>query len=91
MKHNKSTRVELKVKTNSIIMRIKSEKLSTRELEVLHFIASGYTVKEIAQLLFISETTVKSHTKNARAKLQTKNICHTVARAIQYKLLGSNY
>ena len=91
MKHNKSIRVELIVLTNSISMRIKSEKLSTRELEVLHLIASGYTVKEIAQLLFISETTVKSHTKNAREKLHTKNISHTIARAIQCKLLGSNY
>ena len=43
--------------------------LSDRELEVLRSIAAGNSNKEIAELLFISEKTVKSHVSNILGKL----------------------
>jgi len=43
--------------------------LSERELEVLRLIANGLANKEIAEKLFISEKTVKSHVSNIFSKL----------------------
>ncbi|MCB0018789.1 MAG: response regulator transcription factor [Anaerolineales bacterium] len=43
--------------------------LSEQELEVLRLIAAGHSNREIAELLFISEKTVKSHVSNILGKL----------------------
>jgi DNA-binding NarL/FixJ family response regulator len=50
-----------------------SHKLSVREIEVLSFIMLGFTTKEIADKLFISYETVKSHRKNILDKTGAKN------------------
>ncbi len=47
--------------------------LSPRETEILQFIAEGLTDKEIAERLFISLNTAKTHLKNILAKLQVKS------------------
>jgi NarL family two-component system response regulator LiaR len=43
--------------------------LSDREMEILRLIASGISNREIAEALFISEKTVKSHVSNILSKL----------------------
>ena len=43
--------------------------LTERELEVADLISRGYSNKDIAKILFISEYTVKDHTKNIYRKL----------------------
>jgi DNA-binding CsgD family transcriptional regulator len=48
-------------------------KLSVREIEVLGLIMLGYTNKDIADKLFISFETVKSHRKNILMKTGAKN------------------
>lgn len=45
------------------------EDLTERELEVLRLLPGGKRNKEIAQVLFISEGTVKSHVFNILSKL----------------------
>ncbi|WP_092437673.1 response regulator transcription factor [Williamwhitmania taraxaci] len=47
--------------------------LTTREKQILEFLAMGLLNKEIAEKLFISPHTVKNHTKNIYAKLGVKN------------------
>ena len=44
-----------------------------RENEVLQLLAKGCTRGQIARKLFISEETVKMHTKNIYKKLKAKN------------------
>ena len=46
-----------------------NKKLSLREKEVLNLIAKGYSNKEIAKILFLSEKTVKNHTSNIFKKI----------------------
>lgn len=48
----------------------KSEELSNREMEILTYLSKGYRYKEIADLLFISIETVRTHIRNIYEKLQ---------------------
>lgn len=50
------------------------ETLSVREMQVTDLIHQGKTEKEIACELYISQTTVHTHTKNIRCKLHARNI-----------------
>ena len=47
--------------------------LTTRELEVLRIVASGATNREVADRLYITESTVKVHLRNAMEKLHVRN------------------
>lgn len=47
--------------------------LSSREMEVLKLIASGFANKEIAQRLFLTESTVELHASRIRKKLNLKS------------------
>lgn len=53
--------------------KIKEFDLSDRETEVLKLIAQGYKNLEIAEKLFVSQNTIKSHIKNIYIKLDVKN------------------
>jgi len=57
------------------------EPLSKRELEVLQLIAKGLTNKEIASRLFLSQNTVKVHTRNIHGKLGVHSRTQAVAKA----------
>ena len=61
--------------------------ISEREIEVLHLIAAGLSNREIAEKLFISLNTVKTHTKNINSKLDVNNRTRAVARAKELGLL----
>ena len=61
--------------------------ISERELEVLHLIAAGLANREIADKLFISLNTIKTHTKNINSKLGVNSRTKAVARAKELKLL----
>lgn len=50
-----------------------SEKLTDRQKELLKLMANGFSNKEIAEKLFISESTVKYHIKNIYNILELKN------------------
>jgi len=48
-------------------------KLTKTELKMINFISEGYTNKEVAKKLTISEKTVKAHLTNIFIKLNLKN------------------
>ena len=50
-----------------------------RELEVLWLISDGLTNREIANRLYLSEETVKTHTRSLLAALQVRSRAHAVA------------
>ncbi|WP_244223064.1 helix-turn-helix domain-containing protein [Cupriavidus lacunae] len=53
--------------------------LTGRELEVLHMLSAGYRNRVIAQKLFLSELTVKSHLRRIHAKLGAQSRTDAVA------------
>lgn len=64
-----------------------SEKLSEREMQVLHQMASGKRNKEIAAELSIAEDTVKMHVKNIFEKLQVNDRTEAVTVALRRGIL----
>ncbi len=52
---------------------LKNYKLSQRESEVLKLLLQGYRIKDIANKLFIAESTVKEHLSSIYAELNVKN------------------
>lgn len=67
--------------------RYTAEHLSDRELEVIRYVAQGLSNKQIAQKLFISESTVKFHLQNLAKKLNTHNRTELVRKAALEKLI----
>jgi DNA-binding NarL/FixJ family response regulator len=61
--------------------------LSTREREVLVQLARGATTNQIAELLVISTSTVKTHIKHIMEKLEASNRAEAVAQAAALGLL----
>jgi len=62
--------------------------LSTRELDVLGLLSKGLTNLAIANDLFISPSTVKTHTLNIYKKLEAGNRTEAIIKAKAYGLIG---
>ena len=65
---------------------IKGKQLTRREMEVLYWIKEGKSTWESAQILEITERTVKYHLKNIFRKLNANNRTQAVSRAIEHGL-----
>ncbi|KRG10514.1 response regulator [Staphylococcus sp. NAM3COL9] len=64
-----------------------TNKLSKRESEVLAEMAKGKTNKEIAETLFVSEKTIKTHVSHIFNKLQVTDRTQAAIYAMQNKLI----
>ncbi len=79
-------------KNKNVANEINQEKiealgLSKREYEVLCEIASGLSNKEIAEKLFVSESTIKSHVSNILVKLDAKRRTQAIKIAKQLQII----
>jgi len=61
--------------------------LTARETEILQLVAEGLTNPEIAEMLFISPSTVDTHRKNIMSKLDIHSVAGLVKYAIQHKII----
>ena len=61
--------------------------ISHRELEVLKEMSQGSSNKEIADKLFIAESTVKTHVSNLLMKLHAKRRTEAIHKARDYRLI----
>lgn len=62
--------------------------LSQREMEVLSYLALGWADNEIAEKLFISKATVKTHLRRIYSKLLVKGRAEAVSIAHRYNIIG---
>lgn len=62
--------------------------LTGRELEVLTLVAQGRTSREIGELLYISENTVKNHVRNILDKLGLHSRNEAVMYAVREELIS---
>lgn len=56
--------------------------LSARELQVVQLFAQGFSDKEVARKLGISDLTVRKHRGNMQGRLAVPNICGLLYRAV---------
>jgi DNA-binding CsgD family transcriptional regulator len=61
--------------------------ISEREYQVLELMAQGYSNQEIADRLFISINTVKTHSSNLFSKLQVQRRTQAVSEARRLRLI----
>ena len=57
--------------------------LSKREREIIYLLAQGLTGEQVAERLQISSETVKTHIRNAMAKLEAHTRVHAIAIALR--------
>ena len=74
----------LKLKVDVIINTGLLDMLTDREVEVLYSLTQGVNYKQIAKLLFISESTVKTHINNIFTKLNVSDRTQAVLYALHH-------
>jgi two-component system, NarL family, response regulator LiaR len=67
--------------------RLQQLGITTRELEILTLIAGGLSNREIAEKLFVSENTVKTHSSRLLDKLSAKRRTQAVQIAKEMRLI----
>lgn len=69
------------------INSIQVENITKREVEILKLVSTGASNKDIADILVITEGTVKNHISNILGKLEVKDRLQAAAKARQKGLL----
>lgn len=62
--------------------------VTAREREILELIFHGFSTKEIASMLYISEETVKSHRHHLFSKFSARNSPHLIQKALSEGILS---
>ena len=62
--------------------------LSTREYEVLQLLAQGYSNAEIAERLFLSLSTIKTHVSNLFVKMDVKSRTQAIEKAKRLNIIA---
>jgi DNA-binding NarL/FixJ family response regulator len=62
--------------------------ISEREMEIIKYIADGYSNKEIADKIFLSVHTINTHRKNIMNKLGINNTAGIVMYAVREQLMS---
>lgn len=66
---------------------VKKLGISKREFEVLELIAAGLSNQDIADRLFVSTSTIKTHVSNVLAKLDASRRTEAIAKAKEMRII----
>lgn len=75
------------VQANRQVHKMVQSKLTEREYEILQLIAQGYSNRDMAARLFISEKTVKTHLSNIFSKIEVSDRLQAALYAIRHQLV----
>lgn len=81
---------EIRVATTDFVLNeaeLEARKISKRELEVLTLMAEGLSNNEIAEKLFVSLNTIKTHSAKLFEKLEVKRRTQAIETAKKLQLL----
>ena len=84
------TEVDKKIKAHDMQPEL-HEDLTARERDILRLLAKGYDNQTIADELFISLKTVKTHVSNILAKLEVDDRTQAVVYAFKHHLVPQDY
>ena len=70
---------------------VSSDEFTERELDVLRALAQGYSYKEISEMLYISNNTLKYHIRNLLQKTGYRSTLQLVVDAVDRKLILPRY
>jgi two-component system response regulator DegU len=73
-----------------VLQKMEKAHLTQRELEILKGIVEGQTDRGIAESLFISEHTVRSHIKSLYRKLGVTSKAQAVAKAMRERIINTD-
>jgi LuxR family transcriptional regulator, maltose regulon positive regulatory protein len=71
----------MSVQTVVSLSQVTDSELTSRELDVLRLLAKGCGNQAIAEKLFVSVTTIKTHLRNINAKLGAHNRTEAISIA----------
>ncbi|OGO04412.1 MAG: hypothetical protein A2Y73_00030 [Chloroflexi bacterium RBG_13_56_8] len=77
---------EMTIATPQLDANTPEADLSQRELQVLRLITEGHTNSEIAEKLFLSPTTIKTHVQNILRKLDVSDRTQAAVYAVRHGL-----
>ncbi|WP_350284531.1 LuxR C-terminal-related transcriptional regulator [uncultured Croceitalea sp.] len=86
--NKKSLQNDKTPKSGIDLNKVKKLGLSNREYEVLLEISKGLSNKEIADKLFVSESTIKTHVSNILVKLDAKRRTQAITRAKELQIIS---
>jgi two-component system, NarL family, response regulator DevR len=69
--------------------QLPGEELTEREREVLALVAKGYTNKQIAEALYVTEKTARNHVSHILDKLGLARRSEAAAYAVEHRLTGA--
>ena len=69
-------------------IQLPGEELTDREREVLALVAKGYTNKQIAEALYVTEKTARNHVSHILEKLGLSRRSEAAAYAVEHRLIS---
>jgi two-component system, NarL family, response regulator DevR len=73
--------------TKQLPTQVVSSVLTEREREVLALVARGYTNKQIAEALYVTEKTARNHVSHILDKLELSRRSEAAAFAVEHRLV----
>jgi two-component system, NarL family, response regulator LiaR len=83
----KVVEIEVEAPFECDLAAVQKLRISKRELEVLHLVADGLSNQDIAERLFVSTSTVKTHISNLFAKLDANRRTEAIAKAKEMRII----
>ncbi|NRB54006.1 MAG: PAS domain-containing protein [Saprospiraceae bacterium] len=73
----------LEVKGEELDLQLEDKPFSKREMEIIRLLADGYSAQEVAERLYLSYHTIRTHRQNILKRLDCRNTVQLIAKCIR--------